>query len=362
MTPVAAPAGRWPALAAPPAVRHGIGVTIVNFNTSAQTLRCIESLRASETPPDWVVVLDNASQGDDFERLRAGCAPLPHGELRLYRSETNLGFAAGSNVLFAELLAEPECRWVLLLNNDAVAQPRLLGALQGALQSRPSAGLAGARMHKLHAPSEVDTLGICLYASLMPADRLRTDDPFLGPTGGCCMLARGLLEELRATAGYWFDPRYFCYWEDTDLVLRAVLLGYEPVYLDEVLAFHEGQASSGKGYNPFIAYHAIRNSVWVHAKLMPPALFVRYGALLLLSHAMMLVQHTLMGQLRMALRAYRDAWRQLPAVRAERRHLQAHARLGAAELRRRIAPRFYRRGYFSLAAASMLARLRPRKA
>ena len=102
-------------------------------------------------------------------------------------------------------------------------------------------------MHKLADPAEVDTLGIAMYASLMPADRKSLDDTFIGPTGGCCMLTRALIERLKAVSGYCFDPRFFCYCEDTDMVLRAVLLGYRPIYLDQLVALHEGQASSGGG-------------------------------------------------------------------------------------------------------------------
>ncbi len=338
--------GTW-AAAQPVAGRRGVGITVINFNTAAQTLRCLASLAASNTPPDWVLVLDNASNADDYARLLAGCQGLQRSALRLYRSDTNLGFAAGSNFLIDRLLEEADCRFLGLLNNDAVAQPAMVDRLVDALASAPRRiGMSGGRMHKLHAPEQVDTLGISLYASLMPADRHSTDDPYLGPTGGCCMLTRELVEALLAASGYCFDARFFCYCEDTDLVLRANLLGYEPAYVDEVVALHEGQASSGGGFNRFIAYHGIRNSIWMQMKLMPSGVLARYGMLLLLAHALSIGRHLLAGNGRLLVEVYRDAWAQRRPFLHERQRWTRGAVLQPERLMDRFAPRFYRAGYW----------------
>lgn len=330
-----------------PSAGQGIGVLVINYNTASQTLRCLESLRQSTRQPDWVLVLDNASNFDDYQKLLDGAQPPRAGTLCIYRSEKNLGFAEGSNVLIDLLLNQQACQYIMLLNNDAVAQKDMLAELSSTLEAAgESAGLAGGRMHKLADPSQVDTLGIALYASLMPADRQTTDDIFVGPTGGCCMLTRPLLEQLKAVSGYYFDPRFFCYCEDTDLVLRSVMLGYRPLYLDKLLALHEGQASSGGGYNEFIAYHGLRNALWMQIKLMPAGILLRYGILLLMAHLLMIGRHTVSGRITLMLRVYRDAARRFPELLAERRQLTRVTKLRRNLLAEFITPRFYRRGYF----------------
>ena len=329
-----------------PSAGQGIGVLVINYNTASQTLRCLESLRQSTRQPDWVLVLDNASNFDDYQKLLDGAQPPRAGTLCIYRSEKNLGFAEGSNVLIDLLLNQQACQYIMLLNNDAVAQKDMLAELSSTLEAAgESAGLAGGRMHKLADPSQVDTLGIALYASLMPADRQTTDDIFVGPTGGCCMLTRPLLEQLKAVSGYYFDPRFFCYCEDTDLVLRSVMLGYRPLYLDKLLALHEGQASSGGGYNEFVAYHGLRNALWMHIKLMPVGLLLRYGLLLLLAHALMIARYALSGRFSLMLRVYRDAVRRVPEFLVERRQFAPHTNSNRNQLAKAITPRFYRRGY-----------------
>jgi GT2 family glycosyltransferase len=338
-------------------------VALINFNTAGQTLRCLDSLRTCTLPPDCVAVLDNASSKEDFDLLAQGCTEFPQSELRLYRSGTNLGFAAGSNFLIDALLANPECRYVLLLNNDAVAQPGLVRRLVEAVSGEQAhAGLAGGRMNRLSATDQADTLGIALYASLMPANRLSIEDPFLGPTGGCCLMTREVVERLKAVWGYCFDSRYFCYCEDTDLTLRAVLLGYRPVYVDELVALHEGQASTGGVDSAFIAYHGLRNLVWMHAKLVPGPLLVKYGPLLLVAHVLTLVRQALIGHFGVMLRVYRDAFRHLPAFWRERRAFASgSSRISWRDLDRLIAPRFYRKGYLREVLGRIVSRYRKRR-
>lgn len=328
------------------AAPSGMALAIVSFNTANRTLRCLESLAACPVAPDTVHVLDNGSDEADWARLREACVALPRSAVRLYRSASNLGFAAGSNAMVGAALADPACRSVALLNNDAVARPALFERLARLLEEQPGpVGLAGGRMNRLDDPARADTLGISLYASLMPANRLDVADPYLGPTGGCCLLSRELVERLVAASGYCYDPRYFCYCEDTDLALRAVLLGFRPAYADEVLALHEGQASSGAD-SEFIAYHGLRNLVWMHAKLVPGRLLAKYGLLLLAAHAMTIVRQGLVGRFGLMARVYRDAFARLPEFREERARFARQATIDAAALDARIAPRFYRKGYF----------------
>lgn len=326
---------------------QGVGVLVINYNTARQTLRCLESIQQSSILPDWVLVLDNASTSNDYQQLLQG-AQVPHaGALHIYRAEQNLGFAQGSNVLIDLLLQQSSCQYIMLFNNDAVAQKDMLEALRTALLSAgDKAGLAGGRMHKLTAPTQVDTLGLALYASLMPADRKTLDDIYLGPTGGCCMLKRVLVDRLKSVSGYCFDPRFFCYCEDADLAMRAVLLGYPPIYLNQLLALHEGQASSGGGYNSFIAYHGLRNTLWMHAKLMPADLAWRYGLMLLLAHGLMIGRHILKGRFTLVLRVYFHAFRRLPEFMAERKNFKNSTCLDDRHaLGNYIAKRFYRKDY-----------------
>lgn len=322
-------------------------VLIINYNTARQTRRCLQSLLDAELLPAQIHLLDNHSAEEDFNYLKIEMPARPVDiRLYLYRAEDNLGFAAGSNALLEQALRHPEIRYVLLLNNDAVAHPALLKTLRQALIDGEAENIhmAGASMHRLDRPEEADTLGIALYTSLMPADRKTFDDHHVGPTGGCALYTRNLLDTLKNTSGYWFDPRFFCYSEDTDLVLRARLLGFRATHIHQVLALHEGQASSGGSYNDFIVYHGLRNTIWMHIKLIPANLLYRYGIFLLAAHLASILRYILTGRLSLLTKVYRDAWQQRQPFLEERKQWtkKAHA---SKQLQACITPRFYRRGY-----------------
>jgi GT2 family glycosyltransferase len=336
-------------------VGQAVGVTVINFNTSAETLRCIASLGACTEPPAWIEVLDNASRPEDSEHLQTHLPTLPHTRIRLHLSDSNLGFASGSNRLCEQLLQEPNCQFIGLLNNDAVAQTNWVSELINSLQEQPQkSGMAGGRMHKLDAPDQVDTLGICLYASLMPADRHSTTDPYLGPTGGCCLMTRAFVEDIVQTTGYLFDERFFCYCEDTDLALRANLLGYRPAYTDQLIALHQGQASSGAGYNAFIAYHGLRNLLWMHLKLMPATLFLAYLPWVLVGQMLAAIRHVLSGHPTVLWRVYRDVWKGRKDIHHERRALAGQSRISPTALKQSFSKHFYRVGYAKLVLAQLM--------
>ncbi|MBK9441196.1 MAG: glycosyltransferase family 2 protein [Comamonadaceae bacterium] len=338
-----------------------VGYTVINYNTAAQTLRCIESLARCTPPPAWILVLDNASAAADFDKLKRGLQPADKSHIQLFRSDANLGFAAGSNFLIDQLLNIPTCQYIGLLNNDAVAKPELVQLLRAALlETTHPIGMSGGRMHKLHQPEEVDTLGICLYASLMPADRKDTADPYLGPTGGCCLLTRGFVRDIIAITGYCFDARFFCYCEDTDLALRANLLGYRPAYVDQLLALHEGQASAKITDNNFIAYHGLRNTMWMQYKCIPTSILLRHSGWLLLAHLLTIVRQALSGRFCVVCRAYRDALKQLPVLVQERNKLQSRLRTEPSMLSKVMATSFYRLGYTCQVASELINRFHMR--
>jgi len=317
----------------------------VNFNTAALTTRCVDSLREAGIPA--ILVLDNGSAAEDARALRAVQA-AHEGQVRISRSDANLGFAQGCNRLIDAALEDPSCRRVLLLNSDAVAQPE---ALRECLREMASGGhhLMGGRMMKPAADAEaaarVESLGITLYKCLLASNRRSPGDAYLGPTGGFAVYSREFLEDLRRAHGYVFDPGYFCYAEDTDLCVRARLLGYGAGYCDRVVAHHAGQGSHGADRDDFILYHGIRNSIWMVAKSIPlPVVLARLHWIALL-HAGIVLRHGAAGRWGTLFRLYRDALAGLPAAWRARRAVQASRRIRPRDFRAFVDAKFYDPAY-----------------
>lgn len=340
---------------------------VINYNTATLTLRCVRSLIDAGFQRIWV--LDNASVAADRAILRASLSA--HAACcTLIESDTNLGFAAGSNMLIERMLAETVVTHVLLLNSDAVLATNGGAALCNAAR-QSGADLVGGRVHRLEAAhgeinatttDEVESRGIALYKTLLASNRKHDAEAFLGPTGGCALLSRRVLQSLQAAHGYVFDPDYFCYAEDTDLCIRAVLLGHGASYVDSVVAYHEGQASSGGGFSDFVYYHGIRNSVWTVIKSVPASVIAKNLHWMLLLHVGIVVRHALRGKFRLTAKLYFDAFRPLPRLLKKRRVIQAsRQRTAPANLGKLITPWFYEPGYLRAAIRDLLSMRRARK-
>lgn len=331
-----------------------VALLIVHYNTPRQTQACLQSAAASGFSN--IQVLDNASEEQAFAALQSHV--IEHGlPVELHRSERNLGFAGGCNWLIQHCCtaqSKPP-RWFFLLNSDTELNPDAMPALIDALTRFPER-LIAARMH-LRTPDEgtnglpaaehhepVESLGLCCYRSLFAGNRKSAAQPCIGPTGGCAVLPLGFLTHLQEQHGHVFDEDFFCYAEDFDLAVRAQLTGHDVYYIDTLLAWHEGQASVGN--RDFIAYHGLRNSLWVHMKSLPLSLVLAHLPWLLFALAGISLQYIVQRRFLLLCRVYRDAFIAMPRMLRKRRRIMSNSPPGAARrLKAVISKQFYEQGY-----------------
>ena len=319
-----------------------LAILVLNHTTAGSTLACLRSTLPDLAVADRVFVLDNGSPGDDAKQL-ADFAALHPDAIRFSASLKNLGFAGGMNLLIGQVLADPAIDRILLLNSDTKPAPGFIAAMQAKLDPTARTEMIAARM--LREDGAVDSLGIALYRSTLASNRKREDEFLLGPSGGCALFTRRLLEDLRATHGEWFDEDFFCYAEDTDLVLRARWLGYRPAYAADAVVYHEGSLSSGGPESDFVLYHGIRNSLWWLVKDAPTGWLLRSLPWFIALHVGIWLRHLRRGRARVLWRLYRDAIRGIPAMRRKRALIRKTRRVPAGEFAKWVEPHFYERGY-----------------
>lgn len=319
-----------------------LAVAIVNHRTHEATLACLTSLHADVNGDAQTFVLDNGSPGDDA-KLLADFASRHFDKIRFSASLKNLGFAGGMNLLIAQALADPVVDQVLLLNSDTLPQPGFIAAMQAKLDPHARTDMVAARM--VREDGAIDSLGISLYRSTLASNRKREDEILLGPSGGCALLTRRLLEDLHVAHGEWFDESFFCYAEDTDLAIRARWLGYRPAYAADAVVHHAGSLSSGGPENDFVLYHGIRNSLWWLVKDTPAGWLLRSLPWFIALHCGIVARHLRRDRARVLWRLYRDAIRGIPAMRHKRAIIRKTRRVPAAEFSTWVEPHFYERGY-----------------
>ena len=82
-------------------------IILLNWNSAADTLRCLRALTLLRGVQARVMVVDNGSEPADLERLRSGIARWGLA-VELVETGANLGFGGGCNVGMRLALERPE--------------------------------------------------------------------------------------------------------------------------------------------------------------------------------------------------------------------------------------------------------------
>jgi len=276
---------------------------VLNWNGGDDTLAALESLDGVAT-----VCVDN---GSDDGSADAVADRFPGVEL--IRTGVNLGFSGGNNVGIRRALAHG-ADWVLLLNNDAVADPGLSAALAAAASERPDAGVLACKVFFADPPD------VLMYAGGRVNLRLgywgrqdgfgqRDDGRFDTlrdvdrATGAAMAVSRAAIER----AGL-LDESLFAYAEDTEWCLRIREAGFGVVFVPDAKVWHVGSASTGGMRSPTSIYYDTRNMIAVAERHDP-----RSGAAAAIRRGVVLGAHLANARdaagVRAAVKGWRDARR-----------------------------------------------------
>jgi N-acetylglucosaminyl-diphospho-decaprenol L-rhamnosyltransferase len=241
--------------AAAPVVQLVTTVT-VTYNSAATIAQTLSSMYPSVLSGiNRYVVVDNQSS-DGTADLVARDFPW----VKVIRSTGNLGFARGCNLGFQEV----ETPYVLFLNPDAVVTDNALRTLLDFMEcntdvaiSAPATRLGDTGYQNVGMLTTPGQLVRSALGSRRPYSQARTVSAGELPTEtnwvcGAIMLVRSS-SYVRAGG---FDPRYFLYFDETDLFLRIHAQGERIFVVGAAEAIHIGAASS-KGSDDLMTHGCI---------------------------------------------------------------------------------------------------------
>jgi hypothetical protein len=229
-----------------------LSIIIVNWNSTAWLLKCVESLYAHTHETAFeIIIVDNASPDGDVSVVKQR-----YPDVVLIESAVNLGFAGANNLGFRASKGQ----YVVFLNPDTVLVNAAFDLMLPQLRSLPSVGAAGCTL--LNEDRTIQTACIQTFPTilnqLLDVDVIRNRFPscplwniaplFAGGTepsrvevisGACVMFRR----EVFARVGQ-FSEDYFMYAEDLDLCYKAVLAGCTNYYIPQGQVIHYGGKSS----------------------------------------------------------------------------------------------------------------------
>lgn len=235
-------------------------VVIPNYNGIQYLADCLNSLKNQSVRDFDVIVVDDCSTDDSIKETECNFSWVSS-----VKRDKNGGFAVSVNDGI-RLAKENGAEYVILLNNDTVAENTFVEKLVNAIEEDERIFSVQAKMLSLKEPDIIDDAGD-FYTVLgwayargkgKDASKYNKKGSIFAACAGAAIYRVAVFDEIGM-----FDEAHFAYLEDIDLGYRALLYGYINMYEPEAVVYHAGSATSGSRYNEFKIRLAARNSVYL---------------------------------------------------------------------------------------------------
>ncbi len=302
-----------------------ISAIIVSWNGMRHLPNCLAALAPQLPAGGELVLVDNGSSDGMPVWARAA-----YPQARVIALPENLGFAGGVNAGLRAASGE----LLLLLNDDAFAEPGFVAALLAALGADPGLGAVGGVLLFDHRPELVASAGIRVRrdgvaldlwpgrpASELPA----APQPIFGVSGGAALLRRSMLADIGL-----MEPGFFNYLEDADLAWRARLRGWRSAVAPAARARHIYSATAGQG-SPFKQRLLGRNRLRTIVRCLPGPL-LRRCLPAIAAYELLALAYGAASRSPAMIGGRWAAVRELPELLRQRRAIQARHSASPAEL------------------------------
>jgi len=285
--------------------RPRVSIVVLNWNGWEDTIECLESLFQINYPNFDVILVDNASEDDSLEKIRAYCSgdlkvesgffqynpdnkpinliecneKLDNAECQLknkisdsnqiilIKNSENIGFPGGNNTGIKFVLKFFNPDYILLLNNDTVVEENFLGELVKNGESREDVGILGPKIYFYDDPHTIWSAGCKISWKLSRGIQIGTNEEDNGQydtineveyvSGSAFLIKTEVIQRIGL-----MDETYFLYFEESDWTLKANQSGYKSLYIPQANLWHKVSKSGGGMHNPIGLYYITRNR-WI---------------------------------------------------------------------------------------------------
>jgi len=222
-----------------------ISIVIPNYNGLSHLELCYDSLRNQSYKEFKIILVDNNSADDSVKYTEKN-----YPEVIILKLNANTGFSFAVNKGIKSSLENPECKFVLLLNNDTECDKYFLEELLNGFKDEQTGSVA-CKMLNFYNRNIIDDAGDFIKKKGSPYARgfEETDTGQYDNTEfifGACAGAAIYRREVFDKIGY-FDNDFFAYYEDVDFSFRLQLSGYKCFYNPKAVCYHKrGATTSSK--------------------------------------------------------------------------------------------------------------------
>lgn len=270
---------------------------VLNWNGLSDTLLCVDSLLNQTYRNMRVVVIDNGSENREGEALKERYSSVEI--VKVLCNEANLGFAQAHNKLLSSVEIGGEVKYLVLLNNDAIADP---GWIERLVQcaGEEKADLVASKMLRMSDDAIIDNVGHFALntGELLPLgvgekeNQFKSRKEVFGPCAGAALYSFKMIKDI----GF-FDRFFVTGYEDAEYGARACLLGYKCMFEPGAVVRHKGGASLSKVRDYDYAVGLVVNIWYSYLKLASRKTIVMNFPFIILKHIFVVSGALITGRL-----------------------------------------------------------------
>ena len=279
-----------------------LSIITVNYNGLKDTCELMDTLPLDDTSLE-VIVVDNASKNDD-----ATIIAQRYPQVKVIRSEKNLGFAGGNNLG----IKAARGKYLFFINNDTLLYKEVereewkekgdvFRPLIDRLESSSKIGVVCPKIRFTWADSPIQFAGYTPLSSVTMRNRsigfgekeqgqYNAPHPTPYAHGAAMMVKHETIEK----AGM-MPENYFLYYEELDWSAMIRRAGYEIWYEPAFTIFHKESQATGQ-HSPLRTYYITRNRlVFVSRNVQAPIKYISYLYLMVLVGCRDIIKYALQG-------------------------------------------------------------------
>ena len=247
-----------------------VSIIVLTWNNYQDTKECLTSLKNLDYDNYSVILVDNGSMDDSFERLKN---EFQYSKFIFIKNKKNLGYAGGTNIGIKYALEKLNPDFVWILNNDIVVASDSLKILVEALTKNSDIGVAGPTIYWSRTKEIMEQyyclnlwLGRFLVKTNLDeneATKIKNEKgKYIG--GAAVFLRKEALEEISL-----MPEEYFMYNEDAPWQENLRKTSWQLMYVGPAKVWHKKAISSSGKKTIMPDYYDSRNFLYFIKKYYP---------------------------------------------------------------------------------------------
>jgi len=256
-------------------------IITVNWNGERFLENYFNSLLNQTYKEFKIYIVDNGSTDNSLEVVSKFSTSM---DIDIIRLDENYGFAEANNIGIKRAMRD-ESVYIITLNNDLILAKDCIERLSNIInKTNNKYDIFQILMLNYFERNIIDAAGI-IFDEHFYARQIgyKKDISYLnevkceiqGACAGAAAYSKKVLNIIKDKNEDYFDPIFFAYYEDVDLALKFMNLGYNAYLVKDSIVYH---VHSGTGINnsSFKTYYLTRNKLLYLKRNLAPSIFKKY--------------------------------------------------------------------------------------